>query len=173
MAKDWATISEYIKLLSLFEEATKLLEGRGHVGRHGAIWEVVITFELLLDELEEQKSRLEKVDISNPDAPEDHLAVNINLAHAKLAEYYQKFDDSPIYYTATILHPHYKLHLEALWGVPDDYNEEENGAHHKGDWLPNNHKGFMKLYSSYREKLAAESGKSSPSDPRPAKKPRV
>lgn len=35
--KDWATIAEYIRLLKLFTEATKLLEGRGQHGRHGAI----------------------------------------------------------------------------------------------------------------------------------------
>lgn len=157
-AKDWATINEYIRLLAPFLEATKLLEGRGNVGRHGAIWEVVITFEWLLDELEEQKDRLSQVDYNHPDAPEDHLKINVNLAHAKLSEYYRKFDDSPIYYTATILHPHYKLHLEALWGVPDNYDEEKDGPHHKKDWLPNNNKGFIKLYRSYKEKLAVEAG---------------
>ena len=35
--KDWATITEYIRLLKLFAEATQLLEGRGQHGRHGAI----------------------------------------------------------------------------------------------------------------------------------------
>ncbi|KAF7567886.1 hypothetical protein PtrM4_124990 [Pyrenophora tritici-repentis] len=35
--KDWATITEYIRLLELFAEATRLLEGRGRHGRHGAI----------------------------------------------------------------------------------------------------------------------------------------
>ncbi|KAI2485933.1 hypothetical protein Ptr902_00066 [Pyrenophora tritici-repentis] len=35
--KDWATITEYIQLLEPFAEATRLLEGRGQHGRHGAI----------------------------------------------------------------------------------------------------------------------------------------
>ncbi|PZC87942.1 hypothetical protein A1F95_11148, partial [Pyrenophora tritici-repentis] len=35
--KDWATITEYIQLLEPFAEATRLLEGRGRHGRHGAI----------------------------------------------------------------------------------------------------------------------------------------
>ncbi|KAI1521145.1 hypothetical protein PtrSN002B_012428, partial [Pyrenophora tritici-repentis] len=39
--KDWATITEYIQLLEPFAEATRLLEGRGRHGRHGAIWEVL------------------------------------------------------------------------------------------------------------------------------------
>ena len=36
-AGNWATITEYMKLLAPFAEATKLLEGRGQHGRHGAI----------------------------------------------------------------------------------------------------------------------------------------
>jgi hypothetical protein len=36
-AGDWATITEYIRLLALFTEASKLLEGRGKHSRHGAI----------------------------------------------------------------------------------------------------------------------------------------
>ncbi|KAI0569022.1 hypothetical protein Alg215_11878, partial [Pyrenophora tritici-repentis] len=35
--KDWAIITEYIQLLEPFAEATRLLEGRGLYGRHGAI----------------------------------------------------------------------------------------------------------------------------------------
>jgi hypothetical protein len=48
------------------------------------------------------------------DAPKDYLITNVNLAHSKLAEYYAKFNDAPVYYTATILHPHYKHYLSAL-----------------------------------------------------------
>jgi hypothetical protein len=47
--KDWATITEYIRLLKPFAKATQLLEGRGQHGRHGTIWEVLVTFEWLLD----------------------------------------------------------------------------------------------------------------------------
>ncbi|KAI1557921.1 hypothetical protein PtrEW4_012057, partial [Pyrenophora tritici-repentis] len=119
--KDWATITEYIRLLEPFAEATRLLEGRGRHGRHGAIWEVLVTFEWLLDQLEALKDRLKDVNYEDLDAPEDHLITNVNLAHCKLAEYYAKFDNAPVYYTATILHPHYKHHLSALWKVPDTH----------------------------------------------------
>ena len=78
-----------------------MLEGRGKHGNHGAIWEVLITFEWLLNQLEEQKDRLAAVNYEDPDAPEDHLAINVNSAHAKLSEYYTKLDDSPIYYAAS------------------------------------------------------------------------
>jgi hypothetical protein len=46
--------------------------------------------------------------------PEDHLVANVNLAHAKLCAYYAKSDNAPVYYAATVLHLHYKHHLEAL-----------------------------------------------------------
>ena len=48
------------------------------------------------------------------DAPKDYLVINVNLAHSKLAEYYVKFEDTPVYYITMILHPHYKHHLSAL-----------------------------------------------------------
>lgn len=116
--KDWATITEYIRLLKPFAEATRLLKGRGQHGGHGAIWEVLVTFEWLLNQLKALKDLLKDVNYKDLDAPEDHLITNVNLAHCKLAEYYAKFDNAPVYYTATILHPHYKHHLSALWKVP-------------------------------------------------------
>lgn len=45
--------------------------------------------------------------------------LNVSLAHAKLATYYAKLDDAPVYYAATVLHPQYKHHFEALQNVPD------------------------------------------------------
>lgn len=123
------TITEYIRLLEPFAEATHLLKGRGQHGRHGAIWEVLVTFEWLLDQFDALKDRLKDVDYEDPDSPEDHLIANVNLAHTKLSEYYAKFDDAPVYYAATILHPHYKHHLAALWTVPDTHNTARDGAH--------------------------------------------
>jgi hypothetical protein len=77
-----------MRLLAPFAEATKVLEGRGHQGCHGAIWEVLITFEWLLSELEELKDRLQEVDYNDENAPEDHLQANVNAAHQKLSLYY-------------------------------------------------------------------------------------
>jgi hypothetical protein len=108
-----------IRLLEPFAKATHLLEGRSQHGRYSAIWEVLVTFEWLLDQLEALKDRLKDVDYEDPDSPEDHLVANVNLAHTKLSQYYAKFDDTPVYYAATILHPHYKHHLVALWEVLD------------------------------------------------------
>jgi hypothetical protein len=157
-AKDWATINEYITLLGLFAEATRLLEGSGGQGRHGAIWEVLITFEWLLDQLEVQKDRLKDVDYNNPDAPEDHLVTNVNLAHTKIAEYYARFNDAPVYYAATILHPHYKHHLKALWKVPETYNEARDGPHYRAGWLTSNHRAFLSMWQDRKNAAIVAAG---------------
>jgi hypothetical protein len=161
-----------MKLLAPFAEATKLLEGRGQHGRHGAIWEVLVTFEWLLDELEALKDRLLEVDYNDPSAPEDHLKLNVNLAHQKLSQYYAKFDDAPVYYAATVLHPHYKHHLDALWAVPDDHNTARDGAHYRDGWLLNNHRSFLALWKTYKDATTVGNA-SSDEEQRPAKKPRV
>jgi hypothetical protein len=163
-----------MKFLAPFAEATKLLEGRGKHGRHGAIWEVLVTFEWLLDELEALKDRLTEVDYDDPDAPEDHLKLNVNLAHQKLSQYYAKFDDAPVYYAATVLHPHYKHHLDALWAVPDDHNTARDGPHYREGWLTNNHRAFLLLWKTYKDKTrSAPASSTSSDDERPSKKPRV
>lgn len=169
-SKDWATISEYINLLEPFYEATKLIEGRGKHGSYGAIWEVLITFEWLLDQLEQLKDRLRDVDFDNADAPEDHLMININAAHTKILEYYAKFDDAPVYYAATILHPHYKHHLEALWKVPETHNSKRDGLHSRDGWLAVNHKAFLAMWQARKDAAVVAAG--APTTP-PLKKPRV
>ncbi|KAF7449949.1 Condensation multi-domain protein [Pyrenophora tritici-repentis] len=167
--KDWATITEYIRLLEPFAEATRLLEGRGRHGRHGAIWEVLVTFEWLLDQLEALKDRLKDVNYEDLDAPEDHLITNVNLAHCKLAEYYAKFDNAPVYYTATILHPHYKHHLSALWKVPDTHVTARDGVHYRDGWLDNNHRAFLRMWQGRKDSAATSAHTVTP----PRKKPRL
>jgi len=172
-AGDWATITEYMRLLAPFAEASKLLEGRGKHGRHGAIWEVLITFEWLLNELEALKERLKDIDYNDPLAPEDHLMLNVNLAHKKLSQYYSKFDDAPVYYAATVLHPHYKHHLEALWKVPDDHNTQRDGPHYRDGWLTNNHRAFVAMWKGFQEATVVSSATSDSDERRSAKRVRV
>jgi hypothetical protein len=57
----------------------------------------------------------------------------------------------PISFAATILHPHYKHHLEARWKVRDDWNEEE-GPHPIKNWLHDNHASFQQLWRVHRDK---------------------
>jgi hypothetical protein len=137
--------------LSRFAEATRLLEGPGKHGHHGAIWEVLIIFEWLLDQLEALKERLKAVDYDDLEAPEDHLMLNVNLAHAKLAKYYAKLNDATVYYAATVLHPHYKHHLEALCKVPDDYNSARDGPHYCDGWLTSNHRAFLAMWKDLKD----------------------
>lgn len=137
-----------MKLLAPFAEATKPLEGCGKHGCHSAIWEVLVTSEWLLDELESLKDRLTEVDYDNPDAPEDYLKLNVNLAHQKLSQYYARFDDAPVYYAATVLHPHYKHHLNALWAVLNNHNTACDGPHYRDGWLMNNHRAFLLLWKT-------------------------
>jgi hypothetical protein len=94
------------------------------------------------------------VNYEDPDAPEDHLVTNVNLAHSKLAEYYAKFDDAPVYYTATILHPHYKHHLSALWKVPDTHVTARDGVHYRDGWLDNNHRAFLRMWQGRKDAAA-------------------
>ncbi|KAG9376645.1 Dimer Tnp hAT domain containing protein [Pyrenophora tritici-repentis] len=161
--------NQYIRLLEPFAEATRLLEGRGRHGRHGAIWEVLVTFEWLLDQLEALKDRLKDVNYEDLDAPEDHLITNVNLAHCKLAEYYAKFDNAPVYYTATILHPHYKHHLSALWKVPDTHVTARDGVHYRDGWLDNNHRAFLRMWQGRKDSAATSAHTVTP----PRKKPRL
>ncbi|KAG9376976.1 Dimer-Tnp-hAT domain containing protein [Pyrenophora tritici-repentis] len=98
--------------------------------------------------------RLKDVNYEDLDAPEDHLITNVNLAHCKLAKYYAKFDNAPVYYTATILHPHYKHHLSALWKVPDTHVTARDGVHYRDGWLDNNHRAFLRMWQGRKDSAA-------------------
>lgn len=140
---DWQTIIEYSQLLSPFNEATKLLEGRGKQGRHGAIWEVLPTFEWILNELEKKKEQYEDIDFSTDQSSqfEDHVPINCNLGWQKIHDYYKKLDDSPYYYAACILHPHYKNLLNTMWA-----------KYKKEDWLLKGNTQFRALWQEYKDK---------------------
>jgi hypothetical protein len=108
-AVDWAVITEYIDLLRPLKEATERLEGRGKSGKCGVIFEVIPVLVYLLNELEARSSQYEHVDFNaHLEAPEDHLKINLNAAWTKLNQYYNKVDDSPIYYAACCLPLRYK-----------------------------------------------------------------
>jgi hypothetical protein len=64
---------------------------------------VIPVFEYLLDEYETRVKLYKRVNHEPPDAPVDHLAINLRAAWAKLVEYYSKLDDSVIYDAAVTL----------------------------------------------------------------------
>lgn len=136
-AHDWAVINEYIDVLQPLKEATKRLEGRGNSGRFGAIYEVLPVFEYLLHEFEQRSRPYEVVDYELPGAPEDHVAINVKAAWMKINEYYQKLDESPVYYAACCLHPYYRSYCERAW-------------RYKPDWLAASNRAFQSLWASYQ-----------------------
>jgi hypothetical protein len=111
-ANDWAVVKDYIEILQPLKSATKRLEGRGKSGRFGAIYEVIPVFEYLLHEFEQRYKPYELVDYKAIGAPEDHFAINLRAAWAKINDYYQKLDESPVYYTACCLYPYYRQYCD-------------------------------------------------------------
>lgn len=162
-AKDWATITEYIELLQPFKEATTWLEGRGNAGLHGAIWEVIPTFEWLIKRLEALRVRVEAIDYNDVDAPEDHLKTNLNLAIQKINQYYVKLEDAPAYYAAVRLHPAYKDWLDTTWKVPPTYDEDS--PHPREGWLTANDKGFQQLWARAKDIAMLANSPNSPRSP--------
>ncbi len=66
-------------ILSAFFRTTKHLEGDATTGTHGALWEIVIEMECLVQSLEEYYSRLAGDNYANA-----HLKTSIILALNKL-----------------------------------------------------------------------------------------
>jgi hypothetical protein len=122
-ADDWQVVTEYMDVLSPLKECTKRLEGRGKAkdeaiddskpGSFGAIAEIIPVFEYWLTTLELQLRSYDNVvhDAHN-EAPKDHLAINLHAAISKARDYYNKLDNTPAYYAATILHPRYKNYCD-------------------------------------------------------------
>jgi hypothetical protein len=137
-ADDWQVVTEYIDVLGPLKACTKRLEGRGGQGNFGAIAEIIPTFEYLLSELESRLQSYEDVaHDAHKDAPEDHLAINLRAVLLKAREYYNKFDLSPAYYAATILHPRYKTYCNTAWAQ-------------NPEWLELNNGNFQALWAQYR-----------------------
>jgi hypothetical protein len=116
--KDWAVLEAFGDILQSFEDAVKALEGdgiqrkrkQGHFESYGNVWDVIVGYEFLLAELEKAKAMVNQY-------PEpEHFKVNINLGWKKLDEYYNKLDETPIYYTSLALHPAYRWgYFEMVW----------------------------------------------------------
>ena len=126
-ANDWAVLEHLEEILTLFEATVIQLEGDGHVrqrkhgftGSYGNIWEVLQGFEFLLGELEHFKA------VANDFPDPEHFRVGINLAWDKLDEYYNKCDNTSVYYAAIALHPAYRWGwFESTWEHRPDWVEK-------------------------------------------------
>jgi hypothetical protein len=127
-AADWQVVTEYIDVLKPLKECTKRLEGRGRQGNFSAISEVISVFDHLLSVLELRLQTYEDVaHDAYPEAPKDHLAINLRAAFVKAREYYNKLNLSPAYYAATILHPRYKFYCDIARAEHPEWIELSNG----------------------------------------------
>ncbi|RYN15529.1 hypothetical protein AA0113_g12768 [Alternaria arborescens] len=137
-AADWAVITEYIEVLKPLKEATKRLEARGKQGSFGAIYDVIPVFEYVIGAYEAILRTYDHVDFNvHPEAPEDHLAINLNAAWRKANDYYTKLDASPAYYSATCLHPYYKNYCSNSW-------------REKPHWIVSNEAELQQLWARYK-----------------------
>src|SRR5271170_2849274 len=96
IGKSWLDIQ---KVLYPFYSITKRLEGEAVDGHHGSVWEGLPAIEFLIDHLDKMKIYTQKT------SPK--IATGVNLAWAKLDEYYKKLDDTPAYAAALFLHPRF------------------------------------------------------------------
>ncbi|KFA68053.1 hypothetical protein S40285_09700, partial [Stachybotrys chlorohalonatus IBT 40285] len=142
--KDWAVLGAFANILQSFEDAVKALEGdgiqrkrkQGYFESYGNVWDMIVGYEFLLVELEKAKAMVDQY-------PEpDHFRVNINLGWKKLDEYYNKLDETPIYYTSLALHPAYRWgYFETIWSgwptwVSKAQDAEDEYARWQQDVLP-------------------------------------
>ncbi|KAK8912227.1 putative AC transposase [Metarhizium anisopliae] len=98
---DWLTLAEIHKFLEPFYDATVANEGIGD-----SISDVLPTMDYLLHHIEAAKTATTL----------PHLATMMETAWAKLAEYYELTEDSPVYSAATVLNPSLKwAYMERTW----------------------------------------------------------
>ena len=160
--KDWEVLYHLEAILNVFETVVKTLEGDGHIrrrkqgwtGSYGNIWDVVLGYELLLNTLEEYKQLA--ADFPDP----EHFRIGINLAWDKLDEYYQRLDETPIYYTAMALHPAYRWDwFDETWA-------------HKPSWVEKAKEIVADVWLADYAHLEVRTSSSRGDDEPPAKRPR-
>jgi hypothetical protein len=98
---DWVTLAEIHKFLEPFHNATM-----ANKGVQNSIADVLPTMDYLLHHIEAAR---EATTIP-------HLATMMETAWAKLANYYELTEDSPVYSAATVLNPSFKwAYMEKTW----------------------------------------------------------
>ncbi|KAL5592831.1 hypothetical protein FOBRF1_013139 [Fusarium oxysporum] len=103
---DWATLTETCKFLEPFQDATMANEGN-----RNSICDVLPTMDYIPHHIETSKEI----------TAVPHLATMMETAWAKLADYYEATEDSPVYSAATVLNPSLKwAYMEKTW---EDKNE--------------------------------------------------
>ncbi|CAI6331579.1 unnamed protein product [Periconia digitata] len=105
---DWDEVSAIIKVLQLFYENCKSLEGNTSQSGFGSLWQTIVNLQEIYEVLTEDVNLIEGVKHST------YLTQGINLAREKLITYFEKLVIYPslsLYCVATALHPRLRL----LW----------------------------------------------------------
>jgi hypothetical protein len=106
---DWVTLTEIYKFLEPFHDATMANEGI-----RNSISDVLPTMDYLLHYIEASKEATTL----------PHLATMMETAWAKLADYYELTEDSPVYSAATVLNPSLKwTYMEKTWENKQEWIE--------------------------------------------------
>ena len=129
-AADWVLLRKLHDLLHRFNEVLEVLEGDsqfrervdGSIKAYGLIWNVLFAYEYMLEALE--KAQHDMTD----DANADRWKRSINNAWQVARKYYDKIQESPVYYAAVALHPRWRWRwLEGKWASQPDWIAEAQG----------------------------------------------
>ena len=129
-AADWAFLHKLHDLLRRFNEVLEVLEGDsqfrervdGSIKAYGLIWNVLFAYEYMLEALE--KAQHDITDNANA----DRWKRSINNAWQVARKYYDKIQESPVYYTAVALHPRWRWRwLKGKWASQQDWITEARG----------------------------------------------
>jgi hypothetical protein len=138
---DWAMVTDYMDVPKQLKAATKRLEECRNSRHFGAIAEIIVVFEYILNYYEQCIKVYEAVDYNaHNKAPKNHLAINLRVEWAKANKYYAKLDLSLVYYAATVLHLYYKPYCNSAWS-------------NRPDWLETNNRNFCALWTQYNTSL--------------------
>lgn len=121
--EDWRVLTETREILQPFYDQTKHYQSRAKNGTHGALWEMYLSMELILNEIITSKERYIDVSGTYPHPDDDdimkarkHTRTSLDNCWGKLDDYYKKFDLAPVYAAALVLHPGYKWrYFEKNW----------------------------------------------------------
>jgi len=121
--EDWRVLTETREILQPFYDQTKHYQSRAKNETHGALWEMYLSMELILNEIITSKERYIDVSSTYPHPDDDDIMkarkytrTSLDNYWGKLDDYYKKFDLAPVYTAALVLHPGYKWrYFEKTW----------------------------------------------------------
>jgi hypothetical protein len=101
--EDWSILTDIMQFLQPFRKWQLMLQGHR---TQGALYDVLPAMDELLLHMEDRKTAYSALPA---DEVSLHMITAINNAWALLDKYYNKVDETPVYYSAIALHPEMKL----------------------------------------------------------------